>query len=201
MTKIVNNWNEKYSKELQEHYKQNEAISNDFLKALPKTSLLYSFENYVEFGCGTGNLTKKISEFNNVKSIVGYDISSIALNFATENNSNKKCIYLNFDIISCTYSENICDCIITSNTLEHFKNPNDVINKLLSLSKYVAIIVPFNAPKDRLAKIEDDNGGLYHNASFNEYSFDEYNIVEIFTFKTDGWKEGLQLYVLLTKKD
>ncbi|XP_070580432.1 uncharacterized protein [Ptychodera flava] len=67
-------------------------------------------EIVLDIGCGTGELTKMIAERDNVKSVIGVDISANAIEFASKNNSvDGKTQYL------------VGDAMLLPETLSHFE--------------------------------------------------------------------------------
>ncbi|XP_070580445.1 juvenile hormone acid O-methyltransferase-like isoform X1 [Ptychodera flava] len=65
----------------------------------------------LDIGCGTGELTKTIAQRDNVKTVVGIDISANAIKFASKNNSvDGKTKYL------------VGDSMLLPETFSHFEN-------------------------------------------------------------------------------
>jgi putative AdoMet-dependent methyltransferase len=71
----------------------------------------------LELGCGTGNLTAKLREMNE---ITGVDISDAMIKIARTKTEDKNVNYCQDDILSFfDYNEKKYDCIISSYTLHH----------------------------------------------------------------------------------
>ena len=88
-----------------------------------------------DIGCAEGDGTKLLAEkFFNSK-VSGVDISEAAIKKA-------KILYPDIDFFSTTNKQ--YDIVISSNVLEHFKNPFEHLRELFTYAKkYVVILVPF----------------------------------------------------------
>jgi SAM-dependent methyltransferase len=91
--------------------------------------------------------------------------------------------------------------MVCSNTLEHFKEPFIIIDKILKKCKFFLILVPNEGTSDGGYSGEGSAGHVY---TFNADSFSNYEVLDSFTFYSHGWTEGLneglnplQLCVLL----
>lgn len=96
--------------------------------------------DFIDFGCAHGQglmyLLKPLRQYN-FNEIIGIDISKIAVKKA-------KKLYPEFLFYNNLNQIKNIDLIYTSNTLEHFKNPKSVLDKLLNKSKnYVIVLVPY----------------------------------------------------------
>jgi hypothetical protein len=111
------------------------------------------FENldnsFVDYGCALGEGVKNfLYEFQESRKCIGIDISEKAINICkdTWNTWDNNCIpeydYKFYTDISQVKDK--IDLIFTSNTLEHFHNPEEQIKMLLNYtSKFLLVLVPY----------------------------------------------------------
>ena len=205
MNNIKKYWEERFTLGTINHSNQNKKISEDFLLKLNINfdKILNECNKIIEFGCGTGefsyNLNKKY-----LKPVLGTDFSDEAVNFGNEKYKNKN---LNFKVLNLLQDDlsfiSQFDVGLCSNTLEHFKNPYIIINKIINLIDKLIILVPYNQP---CVDGYEDEGGPGHVFTFNEKSFDQYKIIDWFVFQTSGWQHSsagetpLQLAICISKK-
>ncbi len=201
-------WEERYEHNLLHHSTQNQQISTDFLKFVDEhedfVKLFNNSKSLIEIGCGSGELcsfiNKKFSEFND---IVGLDISAHSIKYANDHFKNDVVSFEMRNILIDNITEKY-DLALTSNTLEHFKDPYKMIDSMLKFANCVCILVPYNQPN---TDGYDSEGGAGHVFQFTLESFDRYEIVSHFKFKTAGWQHSscgedpLQLVVLLKNKN
>lgn len=159
---------------------------------------LLNTHTVIEIGCGTGGLLSKLSKKFTKASYVGTDISNLAIEFANTTYGSDNLSYKQFDIIK-DIDNNRYDLALCVNVLEHFKLPNLIIDRLLAFTRYALIIVPFK--QTPITDGYDEEGGAGKILSFDEKSFDNYNVVTQFKFTSPGWQEGYepQLLCLLIK--
>lgn len=114
----------------------------------------------VDFGCAQGEGTELIAyNFPNIQ-ITGVDISEEGIEIAKRKNHKAK--FLATDL---TQYDGQWDILISSNTMEHFYNPWEIIEQLAPRAKkYMIILVPFDQP------------GIPNHEHF--YSFNYSNIVD-----------------------
>lgn len=196
-------WNKQFRERQIPHSEQNDTISEDFIKSdffkNEVYNLLKNSTSVLELGCGTGEFSKKIYDMFGIPTI-GTDISEEAISFANKNfaNNNLKYEYKGFEDIN-----NNFDFCICSNVLEHFKNPFIWMDKFINLSKYFLILVPYNQPT---TDGYDNEGGAGHVFCFTEQTFDKYNVLNFYKFKTNGWQHSscgedpMQLAIVLKGK-
>ncbi len=92
-----------------------------------------------DFGCGLGNFTDKLYEIFPSWQIYGVDYSQNAISYAKKHFPNVSFINTELNKLK----ENF-DIIISSNTLEHFSNPDEIIVKLLKhTKKFFILLIPF----------------------------------------------------------
>jgi hypothetical protein len=120
----------------------------------------------VDFGCAQGEGTEFFANTVQKAHVTGVDISSEGIEIAK--GKNKKAEFLATDL---TTYQGKWDVLISSNTLEHFYAPWDILEKLSNkIGKYLIILVPFEQP------------GIPNHEHF--YSFNRQNIPnEINNFK------------------
>lgn len=96
----------------------------------------------VDFGCAQGEGTELFAlEFPDSQ-VTGVDISPEAVRIAKE--KNRKAAFLATDL---TAHPGVWDVMITSNTLEHFHRPWEMLEKLSGrVKRYFIILVPFEEP-------------------------------------------------------
>jgi SAM-dependent methyltransferase len=205
MNEIEKYWDNQWKTVIEnpEFEEYSQSIPNDFRKHLPKYPITYSTilsaYSILDFACGTGHLLYTIRQFSRAVIYEGYELSQVVVDYANEKYFDIKTGFSKIkgvdDII------NNWDIIICSNTLEHFKGPFIIIDKILKKCKYFLILVPNEGTSDGGYSGEGSAGHVY---TFNIDSFEEYEILDSFTFYSHGWTEGLneglnplQLCVLL----
>jgi SAM-dependent methyltransferase len=193
-------WNQHWPEVVQvpEQEEHSQSIPNDFLQVVtsPRETLtvIKNATSILDFGFGTGHLCHVLSLLT-WGTVEGVEISSYVVDYATKKYGTGRVKFSEKDIIKENFG--FYSLIVTSNTLEHFKEPMAVINRLLNHCQHLLIIVPYKG--DAAADYRGD-GGDGHIYSFGIESFTGYNVKELFTFASRGWTEGdnpLQLVVLL----
>jgi SAM-dependent methyltransferase len=112
----------------------------------------------VDFGCAQGEGTEFFAKAFEQAHVTGVDISTEGIEIAKRKHS--KAAFLATDL---TESNSKWDILISSNTLEHFYEPWNILNKLSNkINKYMIILVPF------------DQQGIPNHEHF--YSFNMQNI-------------------------
>lgn len=113
-----------------------------FRKMIPEKFLIYCQDKQYsccDFGCGLGNFTNNLYEIFPKFEIYGVDFSANAINYAKKHFSKVSFLEVDLDNLSDDF-----DIMITSNTLEHFSNPQIVVQKLLKhTKKYLIMLVPY----------------------------------------------------------
>lgn len=189
------NWEDEFSRRVKAHAQQNEIITKDFLLNVKKQptfqSALESAKSILEFGCGSGEMLNRISkEFPNAINCLGIDISETAIYYANEKYKSPRLEYRYYDALQ----ENGLgalghfDLIICSNTLEHFKNPHEVIQKMQETeARHFVFLVPYLQP---CTDGYDSEGGMGHVYTFDDLTFSRYRVLSKFTFRTAGWQHS-----------
>lgn len=182
-----NYWNNQFGERAVPHSDQNKDISRDFFQKLNSTfnSMFENSQSIIEIGCGTGEMSKLISDKYN-KNILGTDLSPVGIDFANKNYANSLTKFQVLNVLTDAIGETY-DLAVCSNILEHFRNPFAVIDKVLSICKYFVILVPYNQP---VTDGYDDEGGAGHVFQFTEQSFANYQVIDSFLFKTGGWQHS-----------
>jgi 2-polyprenyl-3-methyl-5-hydroxy-6-metoxy-1,4-benzoquinol methylase len=191
-----NQWQAVEANPIQEEHSQ--SIPNDFLQVItsprPTLEVIKQARTILDFGFGTGHLCHVLSLLT-WGTVEGVEISSYTVDYATKKYGNGRVKFTEKDIRYKDSGQH--DLIVTSNTLEHFQNPFEMIDLLLTKCKHLLILVPNEgtACDDYIG-----DGGNGHVYSFGVESFQAYQVVELFTFFSRGWTEEpnpLQLCVLL----
>ncbi len=98
----------------------------------------------LDFGCAQGEGTDYFAKMLPNTIVTGVDFSQEAVEIARKKHPNKV-TFICEDFTKLSTPQPNFDVIISSNTLEHFYNPWDVLYKLTTHArKYVIILVPFN---------------------------------------------------------
>ncbi len=200
-------WNGRYTDPdaTNHHILQNLQLSRDLMTNIKNSPVMdeafRSAHTILEVGCGTGDLSARIERSYGPRTLYATDFSRAAVNVA-----QKRYPRINFwvwDVLSDTFEDRIFDLAISSNTLEHFTEPLDVIDRIFEYARDVLIVVPYKQP---LADGFDGEGGAGHVATFNKGTFSRYNVRSSVVFYSKGWQHSSkgesprQLAVLLRKK-
>jgi len=185
------------------HARQNQRISRDFFKEAvkhPKFVAALASKRIIEVGSGTGEMCNLIHERFHPDVLHGSDFSREAVTVA-----NKKYPWVLFWLYDVLLDDpmgsyGLC---VSSNVLEHFREPFTVLERMLDLAPTVLLIVPY-----RQSALDgyDGEGGAGHVAKFSRHSFRFYRVRDSFTFQTDGWQHSaigekpLQLAALIQRK-
>jgi SAM-dependent methyltransferase len=194
-------WTQLYANNMEACVHRIKTLGEDFLATIDDhptvKNVISNSKTILEFGCGTGDLIKLLSHRNPFALYVGVDISTAAIDYARlHNRLFNQIYYFNSDILTENFPG--CDLTITSNTLEHFKDPYVIIDKLLKTGKKLLILCPYN--EQDLKDGYDSEGGAGHVFSFTEKSFERYEILDWYTFRTDEWAmppDPKQLVILI----
>lgn len=114
-------------------------VFNQLLSGDVKAKLSNENLSFCDFGCGLGNFSDNLRMLFPNADVSAIDYSETAIDWAKKH--YPKVHFKNMDYRDMTDSY---DVMITSNTLEHFSNPLEVITKLLQHTKrYFIMLVPF----------------------------------------------------------
>jgi len=195
---VIDYWQQQWPKavatqELEDH---SQSIPNDFLQVITSPrevlTVIKNAKTIIDFGSGTGHLCHVLSLLG-WNTVSGIEISEYIVDYANKKYGNGR---VSFKLEE---SINDCDLIVTSNTLEHFHDPYKLIEDFLIHCKHLIILVPYKG--GRLS--DTPSGGAGHVYRFDIKEFNDYDVLELFVFRTRGWTEGenpLQLCVLLKGK-
>lgn len=122
------------------------------LKILSSTT----FENILEIGCGTGRLTKLISELPLIKKYLAIDISPDLISVAQKEIHNPNIVFQCVDILEFQTQEKF-DLVFSCEVIQHIEPSkiDSVISKLTSFSKQKLIFVESYDP-DQIGYSKDD---------------------------------------------
>lgn len=198
-------WSHRYKEQgaFLHHVQQNQRISNDFLRAArdhPRFSTALKSPEIIEIGCGTGDLAIKIKTEYNTGVYYATDFCREAVN---QGNRESVLNFWVFDILKDPPPKRF-HLALSSNCLEHFSDPHLVIEKMFGLAPQVMVITPYRQP---ITDGYDTEGGAGHVSTFDEQTYDRYNLVDCFKFYTTGWtysvagEPPLQFAALITQKE
>lgn len=199
-------WASRYTdpKGAEHHSKQNTLISADLLKhaaARKEFVAALGSERIIEIGCGTGELAAQIAATYATPVYYATDFSRAAIAAAKARHD-----HVNFWVFDVLRDRPFArfDLLISSNTLEHFSSPRDVIERMLQIAPLVMLAIPYKQPVTDSYEAE---GGAGHAVELNLATFDPYTIIDYFVFRTVGWQYSSggelpqQLAVLIRAKD
>ncbi len=131
-------------------WKENNGIAqSQFFSRVAVDNLPAWFTRYVkqhqpsfcDWGCAMGNGTKILHELLSLQNITGIDFSTVAIEEARSTYPA-----INFIATDISKDEDFpqFDIIFSSNTLEHFNNPWEILEKLSRFAKkFIVILIPF----------------------------------------------------------
>jgi 2-polyprenyl-3-methyl-5-hydroxy-6-metoxy-1,4-benzoquinol methylase len=129
-------WEQKKGKE------QSEFFYKLIIKHMPewlKKDMSVKYYNICDIGCAMGEGVNLFSQSFPLCEVTGIDISDVAINKA-------RSLYTDCNFICGDFKQknNIYDIIISSNTIEHFKNPFEIVEDMLHIcNQFVILLVPF----------------------------------------------------------
>lgn len=153
MINSQNYWDKRFEKDWEEKHgrEQTKMFYTVLLNNLPnfiKGYIEKSTKTICDVGCALGEGTDLIQKAFPKQEVEGSDFSSIAIKDA-----QKRYPKLKFSTQDITNLSNSYDVVIASNIIEHFKNPLNVIDQVLSKTKKILVIMlPFQEDKDNLGK-------------------------------------------------
>ena len=185
---LKNNWSQNKGNEQSQFFTN--ILLNNLSKEI-KQEISDNQYNICDIGCAEGDGTNILKEKFPSNEICGIDVSATAIKTATIKFPNItfriediNTAFLNYDIIIC------------SNVLEYFREPKDILNKLLSFyNKYLIIMVPFKEKSLEFSHFytftEDDFIPL-----LGEYEIVEKRIISTKNFQPTFWN-GEQLLIVI----
>jgi hypothetical protein len=123
---------------------QSQFFSRIAVDNLPAWFIRYTEQHqpsFCDWGCAMGNGTRVLQELLSLKHITGVDFSRVAIEEARS--GYPTITFIAADILN---EENFpqFDIIFSSNTLEHFENPWEILEKLSRFAKkFIVILIPF----------------------------------------------------------
>lgn len=130
---------EKQNENYWDHYRESANILADALLSLITKN--YYFNNILDLGCGSGALVSEITKRLSIENITVIDFSDMMLQHAKNELKN-------VSILKCDINNNIplkskfFDLCLSSNVVEHVKNPEQHMNECLRLGKYLLLAIP-----------------------------------------------------------
>lgn len=181
-------WDVRFSENSDHHSRQNTQLSRDIIKQIlaePVIEREVRWKQVVEVGCGTGELTLLIKMMLNPVSMIGSDFSEEAIVQARWLYPTAE--YAVFDVIKDDLAARFpkCETVVSSNTLEHFKDPHAVIRNLTANGRRLLAIIPYAQP---LSDAYEEEGGAGHAYKFSRSSFLPYRVLAWSTFVSEGWQ-------------
>lgn len=204
MATAIDYWDGRYSlpEGIEHHARQNEQLANDFSHNVQSRWPFRHELNeklVIEIGCGTGDLTSILTD-RHYCACEGTDLSGFAVEIASIRFPHL--IFKQYDILR-DNPPGKYEVAIASNVVEHFKNPRRFINKMFKLAPTVIIVAPYNQP---LGDNYDAEGGAGHISTITYGTFDPYQLIAGFLFRSDGWQHSTagetptQIAVVLRQK-
>lgn len=156
-------------------------------------------DNILDLGCSQGYLTNQYSKYVPWGTITGVDISSKAISFAEQHNTDFNIRYI------CSSVEDVLsspdtpkyDIVIATEILEHVVDYDYVIRRMLAIGNYILISVPVNEEPNpdafnldkfgRETKMGDATGHIHH------FTYD--SLAKYFTKEIDYWTNGIHMVI------
>jgi len=110
---------------------------NEFDSAILEHVKIPNNSTVLEVGCGDGRFIRNLTKVNNTLKITGLDASDAGIYCCKDIGCDLICC----DILSYSVTDKY-DYVLCFQTLEHFSNPDEVVEKLKSLGKNIIISVP-----------------------------------------------------------
>jgi len=139
-------WDQRFVADWKENngIEQSQFFSRIAVDNLPAWFIRYIKQDqpsFCDWGCAMGNGTKVLHDLLSLKNITGIDFSRVAI--AQARLSYPAIDFIATDILKGEYFPQF-DIIFSSNTLEHFDNPWDILEKLSRhANKFIVILIPF----------------------------------------------------------
>jgi len=150
-------------------YGKNKIFFQDWLKQKIKEHVKKNKINYLDVGCGTGDLVEQISKNECFEKIVGIDISPSMIKLC-KNKVNKKNVEFQIaNIEDLKFSDNLFDIITCIHVMHHVQNIRKALSELSRVLKPNGVII--------ITTFDDNlNQGLnkLHYLSLNELKFPKF---------------------------
>jgi len=135
--------------------------------------------SFCDWGCAMGNGTRILHELLSLKNITGIDFSTVAIEQARTNYPSIP--FIAADLVTDDHFPSF-DVIFTSNTLEHFDEPWDTLDRLSCFAKkFIVVLIPFqeyNRHFEHFYTFEPANIPLTVGASHTLIHFSIFNAAE-----------------------
>lgn len=168
-------WDNRFSTDWETNFgrEQSRFFSNIALEKMPDWFIKLAKEKcwtICDWGCAQGDGTKVLADFFRNNDVTGVDFSVEGIEKAREN-YGQDCQFIASDFLQSSASGKY-DVLFSSNTLEHFKEPWEVIKKLAErTNNFMAFLLPFQE-YERIA----EHFATFDFASF-PLAFDDWFIV------------------------
>ena len=139
-------WNQRFIADWKENngMEQSQFFSKIAVDHLPAWFIRYVHRHqpsFCDWGCAMGNGTKVLHELLSLQNTTGIDFSKVAIEQARVSYPTIR--FITTDILK-DESFPQFDIIFSSNTLEHFENPWEILEKLSRFAKkFLVILIPF----------------------------------------------------------
>ena len=169
----------------------------EYLPAYIKDKLESENWSVCDLGAGNGIGTSILSETYLNSTFVGIDISQEGIMYANKQYFSQNCKFLVRDIMN----ENIgnYDLIISSNTLEHFRDPARVIEKLTEVNaNHLVLLLPYQEKekiKEHFVTFDESNIPVILNS---KYVLNSFKIIDASNYENSCW-DGFQVLTVYTK--
>lgn len=97
--------------------------------------LIKEKDNVLDYGCGTGSLSRFIKDNRPNIFIAGFDISRVAISYCIS--QKKQVLYTTH----CDFEPNFFDAIILSHVIEHTDYPNELIDEVRGMLKPNGLLI------------------------------------------------------------
>jgi 2-polyprenyl-3-methyl-5-hydroxy-6-metoxy-1,4-benzoquinol methylase len=127
---------------------QAEFFCNLSMVSLPEWIILDIYRNRLsicDFGCSLGHCVSMMSKIFSNSKVVGIDIDQRRIDKAREFFPDSEFLCVDINNTDVKY-----DIVFSSNTLEHFENPFEIIETLANYAnRYLIFLVPFQEYENR----------------------------------------------------
>jgi GT2 family glycosyltransferase len=150
-----------------------------------------------DWGCAQGDGTQNLAKRLNLPSLVGVDFSAEAIEKATA--AYPQCTFVCDNFLSESKSE-AWDVLFSSNTLEHFSSPWEVLSQISSKAKqFIILLLPFREKElidEHFYSFDFDNVPAY----FGSWSLTHSSIVDTSKDEPNYW-QGEQILLIYSNLD